>query len=108
MGEETCARLLKLLVRAEGVAEKDEKWAPWIRECGVRRRPSKGGGEYVSEAGRSKRKRPRAAADQQLTSGWRRLIRWAAGSDLAVRDDIRCQLTCWGGEEGRASGGCEG
>lgn len=35
MGEKTCARLLRLLVRAEGVAEKDEKWAPWIRECGV-------------------------------------------------------------------------
>lgn len=43
MGEETCARLLRLLVRAEGVAEKEEKWAPWVRECGVRRRPKRGG-----------------------------------------------------------------
>lgn len=44
MGEKTCARLLSLLVRAEGVAEKDKKWAPWIRECGVRRRPKQARG----------------------------------------------------------------
>ena len=87
MGEKTCARLLRLLVRAEGVAEKDEKWAPWIRECGVRRRPNRGGSTYVSEAGRSKRKRPLAAADQRdqrLTSDWRLLTRWATSSDVST------------------------
>lgn len=53
MGEKTCARLLRLLVRAEGVAEKDEKWAPWIRECGVRRRPNRGGSTFPRLGDRS-------------------------------------------------------
>ena len=55
MGEKTCARLLSLLVRAEGVAEKDKKWAPWIRECGVRRRPkqARGGSTFPRLGDRS-------------------------------------------------------